>query len=437
MGLHSPSIAKVLTALVLAAALALPAGASPPSENGTPSVQAAERLEEPEGEPNRVSSAARARRSPLARWLHWMKPGLLLFLCTTQPDLAVAQPGLPGPLALPRIRTLPSFNLSAPDPPSRLAAVAVTQALARANFSGGLPPLPELNTMIAGASPGGDSVLATLPELLDVPNPSFPSLSYGTQEAGDETGDAPGQNNRQALVDERVAILSVTKAAQLTEAYYTLASVSYDLLAVAAGLAYTHPEVAGLLEMSGNALQAIGYGLGAQASQVQVEAAHYALSVLDTRIKAQSKPSVPSPATGLPTAPTASGISPQDLVDPEFIFGVWQTVDAGDSAQNVTYKVTRTGIVKLNATITPDGTWVRNEVHTGAVSGYVSFLMPTGGTTLAEVGEVNVTLMVERLDRPPIALDFWYLRVNISGQAKDMLVAQDAARTVYLKVKGA
>ena len=375
--------------------------------------------------------------------LNLAKTGLLLLLAGSSGMAGLAQGTVPmGPLGV-----LPGFNLSAPTGSTALAAQGVQLALARANGTGALPSLVELNALLAAVDPSNSSPLATLPAPGSAPEPPLLSitdtlllpnqLSLPSNLAGSvQSMSAGNQTSSSRFNDEMVALLAVLNVAQLTEAYYLQASIGLQLLADAS-LFTENPTLAGALNFAGNELLSLGHATAALGSQLEVDAAQYALAALIKRNQTrQATPGEPGPA--LASALVANPDSPAGILDPSLVYGSWQRVENQPSGQFIMYKVTRNELVKINATTDPDGVEaIRTECHPGSVVGYVSYRRPTGSLALEDsLGKVKVTLVVEKSNGNTMSLEFSFLRARdaANSQAVDVLVEEDGEKKAFLRV---
>ena len=360
-----------------------------------------------------------------------LKPALVGLLLASQGAAgAGAQPLMPSnPLGL-----LQNLNLSAPDATSVFTAQGVNVALARANTSGALPSLDALNTLLEGNHPSGGSVLQTL-TLDPGATLTLPEVEPGTSAATDDqpqSGDIGRTNLPSFLLNQpsdvpntqSAAALAAAQAnldvAQLTNVFYLLEAIGNQLIGDAALVVVDAPRVASALEFAGFQLASIGFFFAEAASQRTTGAAQTALAYLQPQ----------------PPAPPAQGtLTP--VLNPELIYGTWERLNNDRSPQTILYKVSRTEVVKINATVVGEGQEdIETEVHPGAVSGYLSYRRPTGSGTLGQVlGDIQVRVVIDKADGTSLALKFVYLRATgDSEQDLDVLVEQQGEKKAYVKI---
>ena len=344
-------------------------------------------------------------RWSLARLGTVLKTGLVAVLAASDPHGlgAMAQPfTFPGGLNL-----MPAFNLSGSDPTSVFAAQGVDLALLRANLSGNLPPLADLNAMLARSSPQGASVLDTLPspaalagQSTGVSLPRLPSFLLN-----------PPADQAQTTVpstDALAAAQSALTVAQLTDVFYIVESIAQQLLADSTLLLDT-PKVAQALEFAGFQLASIAFSFAAAASIETTAAAQRALVTLQA----------PQPA------PPAHRVVP----GVERLYGSWERLETSSSPQIVVYKFSRDEFVNIT-TVTggEDAGAIEVDSLPGPVAAHLS-IRPSG--------EIRVTVKVHRDGDQPLVLKFIYLKAESSGDDPDSLetlVEQDGARRAFVKI---
>ena len=268
---------------------------------------------------------------------------------------------------------------------------------------------------------------------LSTASPSQASSSQASA-APNVTSEAPISAS---LKDEMIAVLAVLNVAQLTEAYYILASIGIQLLADAS-LVIDHPAVAGALNFAGNEVLSLGHATAAMGSQVEVNAAQYALGVL---VKKSKSPAAarPHPARGLPRDQGAGHREElSGILDPSLVYGTWQRLETDPSGQLIMYKVTRNELVKINATTDRDGVEsIRTECHPGSVVGYVNYRRPTGSHSVEDsTGKINVVLVVEKSNGHQLSMTFTFLRAKDAEntQSVDVLVENEGEKKAFVRL---
>ena len=430
---------------------------------GTPPEGATEPAGIVEGTRPRATNPGRTR----SRWPNltglsrWLGPALLGWLAGSNPAILVeAVPALP---LQPTLFALPAFNLSTTDPVSVLAADGVSRALLQANLTGGLPPMEDLNVLLAASSPQGLSTLATLPwppasgsmaapglptervdELVPFPSEVLPARASGTgpgRGSGNGNGGlvatdplllAPGEGFGTgetttvpplAPADAEVsAALGGLEAAQYYEAYYITAAVAFQLL----GEAYVvPPETSAALNLAGNQLLSLAHFLGALGSRDQRIAAETTYELLVNRTRTASP--APGPAPFPPMT---------DLLMPDFIYGTWERMEGVETGTRIRYRIGRNEFRKINATRVENGDLlVQTELHPGAVTANVTYRIPAGQSLddAQANGLVKVALQVDQLGAGPITLRFTFY--NRSGALPHGEVLTDEeGENAYLKL---
>ena len=390
----------VWTGLLLLSSLS--AAALPPEPGGRP--VAAVQPEPTVAVQPEPKAAVRSRFPSVYSVARYLNAGFLLFLLASHPSLPGSEAqGLPG-LSLP---SLPAFNLSAPDPVSSFVAQGVNQALARANSTGSLPPLAELNPLLANNNPLQASVLATLPVQV---NPAPPAAATA---ATTPAGGSP-------LSVEMTAALTTLDIAQLTEAFNILKGIGLQLI----GDGYifiNNTNLSAALRAAGNELEGLGHVYGAMASEVRVDATQQLITAMQSR---------PSPA------------DPGAAIEPEVIYGTWQRLETTEPRSLVLYKFTREEFVRISAVPTGNGNRrVSTENHPGAVTAYVSYEVPGEDFSFDQaLGAIKVTVQIEASDCKLLTFDFSFLRArgkDVEGDGEvlvDVLVETAGERKAFVRV---
>jgi len=442
--------ARLALACLLAFSAAPPGWAVPPGP-GTLAEVVAEDLPEQAHAPADPGGPGRGRLArTLGRLGTLLRRGLVAALLLAD---AQALPGAaqPAPLFL-SANPLPPFNLSAPDPTSAFVAQRVGLALAHANGTGALPPLADLNQLLAGANPLGGSVLQTLPAqgpwTTAQASSSAPPAATGavpsrTRSAAIGTSPEPTENTpqlpsfllnspanqpvRTPTPDPVTAARTNLDVAQLTNAFYILEAIGNQLLGDAALLTLTGvPQVAAAVEFTGFQLASVGFGFAFAASMETTQAAQQAL---DAALEAQTAQPPPQPQ------------EVQAAFDPDVLYGTWRRFENASSGMVITYRFSRSEFLKSNTTTGPDGSESTDlELHPGAVTGYVSYRRPAPGAAPGDGDErILVRLVVANENVQPLELKFFYLRAkgrNAQDDADvflDILVERDGEHKAFVK----
>ena len=458
------TILRTLACVAMALFVSLPVLANPPDSGPDPAAprvgqmatqEALQVQDDTQSDGIQRFQASKAKGF-LASLFGLARHGLALMVLATHPEEAAAQGFSTQPT---QFGTLPSFNLSALDPASAFAAQTVTQALARANGTGALPPLGDLNAMLGRLNPSGTSVLATLPEppdmsdmsgvpglpaLLDLPSPSFPGLSYSDQLVGSDLLNPPAANvNSTAFRNEVTAAGAVLTVAQLTESYYMVSSIGLNFIADSFLVANVS-ALYNAFSFLGNELQSVGYAIAAAAAQVQVNEAQSAISMLQKQAQGGTSagPNSTTQAGDRSPMTPATGTPSDGFLDPDLIYGTWYRLDFDMSGDKVIYKVARNGVVKTQTTTNEDGdTSVQTKGTPGAVMGYLSYTLPKGSTSPSDaVGRINLTITVEQSNGNSMSMHFFYIKSQSPGnssQSLDVLVEQEGQKKAFIRISKA
>jgi hypothetical protein len=328
-----------------------------------------------------------------------MLPACWMLLALVGEPLAagLAQGPQPPPPPVP-----PGLDLGAQDPVSVFLARNVNFALAQANRTGGLPPLPELNDRLALLSPLRQSILATLP--------------------------VPVANLTAPPSEDLLAALANLRSAELNEIYGILEGIGYQLVA-AGELVAVQPLVSAALLAAGNELLSFGYFSTALASHVQAEAARHVVTTLQD--KAMADPLASDQAAASSTA-AATDVA----LEPKFFYGSWERLENVPSGQRVVYTFTPKDVVRKQSTTLPNGhraTRVRSTP--GAVT--VDLAYETPGAAQAP-DQAEVRIIVDKADGGSMTLAFTYLHAAGDGAARgaglEVLVEEDGERKAFLRM---
>jgi hypothetical protein len=298
--------------------------------------------------------------------------------------------------------TEPGSAQGAPDPFSGFLGQNTTFALARANWTGSLPPMAELSAHLASLSPLREALMATLPP------PPEAAIA------------AP-------FSDDLLVALANLRAAELNEAYALLEGVGYQLLTVGELVVDKGPASVALLT-AGNELIAMGYFAAAMASREQAGAARRVLTALEDKVRGER-------AAAEQVVPVQTGATDGPLAfDPGLIYGSWQRLETDLAGQRVTYRITRDQIVKTSSIALPNGRMsTRVETTPGAVATDLAY-------ETAEDGQVpeqaKVRILIDKSGGGTLLLDFTYLRAlgGAPGSALDILVEEDGERKAFVRI---
>ena len=364
-----------------------------------------------------------------------------LFGAMPQPLLGAMPVGLPG--------ALPLVNLSAGDPSSVLAAQGVNLALARANASGTLPPLADLNAALARANPQGTSILSTLPAPLE---PLPPLDQEGTDPSGTGGGlppqlpsfllNAPG--NLQAsgmsssLSKDYADAQTALSVAQLTDAFYILEGVGNQLLAAAAASVDLtgNATVAEALEAAGFECASVGFYLAAAASFQNTAAAQRTIAYLEEQAQAQAQAQLKAAENPPAGSKPAEAAALAGALAPDLVFGVWKRLENTLSNQTILYQFSPTAFVKVNVTTDAEGDDdLETEYHPGAVTAYMSYKRRAGSAT-PDLKGGKIKLRVVAGDGGRLVMTFLYLQVEgvPAGTVLDILVQQDEEKKAFFRI---
>jgi hypothetical protein len=402
-----------------------------------------------------------------------LKPALVALALAANPHTlwgtAQAQPG-GFPFAVP----LP--DLGAPSPASALAVQSVHQALGRANTTGDLPSLANLNTLLAVTNPQRFSILGTLPPAAADAPAGQPSPTYATPAGGGVPASAGERalpesgNTLEVPASQAVAPLSsqdrldqaltaarkILRVAQLTETSNILQTVANQLFSDSL-LLRNQTVVSTALQVVAFDLAALGFGLASSAAGITTVTAQETLDALEKQAEARSAAAGP----GTPLANTAASASepakpgpanlllppplgPGGLLSPDVIYGTWERLENTPSGNRVTYKFSPSAWVKTSTTLEPGGEEaVATEVHPGAVMAYVSYQRRPGQASLdAVLGKIKVNIVLEQLSGRTTTLAFAYLQAEGSpdgdspGLVLDVLVEEEGDRKAFVRSRG-
>jgi hypothetical protein len=357
---------------------------------------------------------------------------LLLLLVTEAPGQEVAgQPFSPS-------FALPGLDLGAPGAGSATAAQSVGLALTRANATGALPPLDDLNALLATLNPIRGSILRTLPAAA----PAAQATGAATPLPLDPRAALlPGTAASAAAIEgtdeETLKALRILRIAELTETFYTLECIGNQLIADSA-MAANNATLTQALRVAGYEMIAAGYTFAIQASQTTTVGAQQAVATLLNR-SAAAAAAAPGPA-----APAAAAVDTRlrGLVDPNVIFGSWQRLENTPSTEVVVYRITPQAFMKITSALDGDGDEaIEAELHPGAITGRVSYKRPAGSVQLEDaLGRVKVVILVAKADGTAMAFNFSYLRARSQVEAHelavDVLVEEEGERKAFYKLLG-
>jgi len=340
---------------------------------------------------------------------------------------------------------LAALNLSDPSPANQLAATSLNLALVHANTSGALPPIDQFTEFMVNASPSGAPYLSTLPALLDVPRPGNPSLSYGSEppSVGEAIAEEGGASQAHRLQDQLVAIQATMTAAELTEAYYILAAIGFQLAADAFFLPPNATILFNTLQGISNEVLGAGHLSGALSAQVQVNAAQYALDDLQRGDLSGGGDEVNHPGGGALKPASRAGSAPGPLalglldaaLDVDIIYGAWQRWTPLGTGETLIYRLAPRSILRITRTPDAQGaTSVRTERFNGRVVGQLAYDLPPGASAPPSV---NITLAVGRPGQEDLVLAFWYFNVTFPGPqggSLEVLVERPSGRQCYYRL---
>lgn len=275
-------------------------------------------------------------QNPLARCL---QPGFAFLLLAGSTGLCPSQAQYP--LATDLFSALSAFNLSTSSPANAPVVEGLHRALGRGNMTGGLPPLTELNTLLAAGSPFRTSPLATLPQPPSPP-PSAPPAEGTLHRTLTTPPSLPGNPSAvpfdSNLSDDLLVLTTTLTVAQLIETQATLLSISYQFLA-AAELQGTNLQVRMPLRIVAMELQSLAFAFGARANHEQAEAAERAIA---KRLQMEAAHDSPSGPGTMPTSTLPEGAELlAATLDPNLIYGTWQRLETSGPGQRILYKIGR------------------------------------------------------------------------------------------------
>jgi hypothetical protein len=319
---------------------------------------------------------------------------------------------------------LPSLNLSAPNASAVILSTGLQQALAQGNATGALPPLEDLRGQLASQFPLGPFLPTTLQDLPEAPP---------------DTQDLPPSPELQAA-------LSNLRIAQLNEAYGTLESIGYQLVA-ASFLTPQNPPLVEAFQVAGNQLLSIGYVSAGLAGREQASAARISIQDLIDKSRqasaASSSSGTSSSGAGTAAAPITNPWAAQDLagaLDPNLIYGIWQRLETDPSGLRVLYKITPAQVIKVQAGPGQgDHQEVRTQAYPGAVTGELRYQAPSGSSGLDEAtGRVNVDILIEKANGKTMLLPFLFIHARSAGDgegsATDILVEREGEQKAFVRL---
>jgi hypothetical protein len=441
----SGKIRVIICLWVLATAvLAVPPGSAPGLVSGDPIVAAqADAGSGSVAAAESRSSGPGRRLSGLRGWLPHLKAGLVALLLLGQAPMVDTQPGLgPDSFGVP-----PAVNSPAPDPVSLMVAQGLGIAMGRTN---GLPPLPEINTLMAQYRPVGAAIMATLPDSAVTaesdPPPSSDSFGYTRPIGGvpDEIrpqlpsfllnyppNQAFAYTPQTDLATKLVAAQTDLNVARLTTAFYILESLGYEFIGLGTPLVLVNETLGVALETVGFQLAASGFFTASKASSLNAEAAQTLVEDLEKQ-QAQAKA----------TAQASAKAQAHALINPNVLYGSWQRELDRPSSETIIYQFAPTEFVKFNSTLDADGLESTEiDRYPGAIATRISYRHPPGNASAADaVGRISVQMEVPMNCDPPLVLKFYYLRAKgeeigrAEEQEFDVLVEQGDPGSLFVKV---
>jgi hypothetical protein len=414
------------------------------------------------------------RRPRLARLL----PSALAAVLLAAAPQALWAPVQAVPAGL--IPPVPTPNLASSNPANVLAAQSVTEALARANATGSLPALDELNTLLAVANPQRFAILGTLPPPPAAPSGAQPpTLAAGSPAteglvpptANQADASSEGSAAQARLAPVLTAARKILKVAQLTEASNILQTIANQLFGDS--LVVQNHTVATALQVVAFDLAALGFSLSSAASDITTTTAQETLDVLEQQVAALADPQAATPAAAEPPAGAAAAIAanatapgfaanatapgpaqpslraqpplgPDGHLPADVIYGTWERFENTPSASRITYQFTPATWVKTNLTLDAEGDeTVATEVHPGTVTGYVTYQRRPGQSPLdAALGKIKVTILLEQASGKTTTLAFAYLKAQGSPDgalpdlALEVLMEEDGEKKAFVKTRG-
>ena len=330
-----------------------------------------------------------------------------------------------------------------------------------ANRSGALPPLPDLNALLAENSPLSVSLLATLPD--DPATASGPTsllaspatlASTATELLGALPSPGPvplPQANPSALAGRPQAVaapwyvrpgaIAALSAAQANVVYGIFESIGHQLAAVG-NLVVNNTQLSSALKAASEQVESLGYILLAGIFERGVLVLQ---SEIDTLAEQDQLGSAPSPG-----APVASPLGTEFIpgvqrlpladangcIDPRLLHGRWQSPDAACPGCQFWLDITPTEFQKFNLTVLPSGRKAGHaEVHPCATSVDLDYELPdTPPDQNPDPGVVKALVVIGKPNGASITMNFYLFRVNISGQPTDILLDQAVPGRIFIKV---
>ena len=373
---------------------------------------------------------------------------------------ASAQGGLQG------LSSLPSLNLSSPDPASMFIAQEVNYVFGKANLTGGLPPMETINDLLARNSPAGTSILQTLPaaNTTSLAEPfliSSEAPAANTMAADPPATTTPSSRPAPSRLPEPGALPYAVEipaaniaaypnaevfAAQVSidyggydAAYGYLEGIGYQLVAVSALLQPDQPLAAAGLSFAGHQLLSFGYLSQGLKGSEEILVGQRALKVALNATQSATTDAPASASLGSnssSTAPQGSSDALASVFDPDIIYGRWSWYPSQTNTNtSMVLKLTPNALVNTTRTSGgPNGTsavYTRN--YPGSVSAEITYIAPDDDLAAQNAkGKVNVLVRVEQANGNTLELSFLYLNAS-SSDGKSHLDTLEQADGVFIK----
>jgi hypothetical protein len=385
----------------------------------------------------------------VARLAQMLMTSFILGLVASDPCAGQAYPqgGLAG------LSSLPSLNLSSPDPTSMFVAQEVNLVFGKANVTGGLPPLETINELLARNSPMGISILQTLPapeppapKPMAADPPAMPAPSAEPEAASlPEPGALPypvevPAANIAANPDAEVLAAQVSiDYGGYDAAYGFLEGIGYQLVAASELLQPNQPLAASGLAFAGNQLLSFGYLAQGFKGAEEIFVGQRALRVAQNATRSAATPA-PAPASvgsnSSSTAPQGRADALARVIDPDIIYGRWIWYPSQSNTNtSMVLKLTPNALVNTTRTAGgPNGTsavYTRN--YPGSVSAEITYVAPDEDLAAPNAkSKVHVRVRVEQASGNSLEFSFVYQNAS-NADGKTHLDTLEQADGVFIK----
>ena len=354
---------------------------------------------------------------PRPRLARMLKGGFVLLALATAPKAvmdAAPLPANPG--------AAPLLGPTGLNPISNLVAQGLNQALQRANQSGALPPLVELNARLLDQNPQHFSLVDLTAR--HPPTPQVGGLPTSLPPLGLTEGDQASASSA-PLTQEMVVALYGLSYAQLNQGYFLLHALGNQFVADAF-FVHNNTQLAAAFEAIGNELQAVAYSLGVIAFSQQADLAEH--TYLRLQEKALAANSAPAP-------PPSSQDEMDAVLSAAQIYGLWERLAISDSQDRLQYRIAPNRFEKVQITLDAKGRRIaRSETQPGAITASVEYELPGDGAATDAASPAKAILVIEKANGDTVTLEYALFQLQKNGTPMLVLVEADGDRTAFVKL---